>query len=1093
MNLASLNPNQSYTNSLNVNLPEGIASQYYILVRTDAYTQVLESNEGNNISSDSAGTVVNLTPPPDLFVTSIIKPGTAFSGQTINVQFTVKNQGSGGTRSSKWWDFVYLNNDSLPGGTLKKTIQRNGALDVDSSYTVSTSFTLPLTISGGYYVTIRTDVYDNVYEHASESNNNGISDSMRVILTPPPDLIVSNVEIQDTASNKQNVNLKYQLINQGGSPTTSAWYDYFYISEFNVFDNNSSTYIGGRYRSSVGNGDTLFTSQNITIPDNINGTYYVYVHSDVFGYQFEGNNDTNNVSSAEEIQIISPDLKPLNAAVASTDTSGKNTTVEWDITNIGEGSQYLTYVTDKIYLSRHNMYHPDSVTFLGQHSYSLALSPGDTVHTSKSITIPNGTTGNRYFFVHSDANNSIFENSRDSNNYARSNSMDVKLAPYPDLKPTAITTVDSTEAGQTISLTYSILNQGIRSAVKGWKDKLFISKDSIFNPNKVTLLKSNTTVKTILQDSTYYVEETGDIPVNISAGNYYFYIYTDQEDQRYEYVFENNNVLRSNAVYIDGYPPIDLKVTSLSIPDTAYSGQVSNMQWSVKNIGDASTIAPEWFDRLYLSTDTILDDNDIQILNTRMAIALQKDSSYTNNISFNLPNGISGTYCILLKADARNDNTDEDTLNNIYHSIVSAGVPKYMHIVLSKSSDLQITAWDIQSTGTAGQPTQISWEVENKGDTTTSSNSWNDKVYLSTDYIINNGDYYLGNRTHNGNLAKGASYTDTSSFYLPSNYTGNYIVIIKTDDGNREYEHNAENNNIVSSVMTISAAPPGDLIVSSVSAPNTSMAGGQITVNYEVKNTGSNPISGYRTDNVYISEDSLFDSEDILFASRTDFANLIPKTSKNLQVSGSLNSIKTGDYYMIVFADVKDNINETDNSNNTLASGVISVSIPELPLDVLTPDSLFDNKNLYYQLIIPDSLNGETILITLKGDSINGHNEIYTKLNEVPTRSDFDYNYKEPYAGNQEILIPAAAAGTHYILVYGTTSSGNKQNISLLAKKLDFSIRKVSPIAGGNTGQVTLKIEGSKFDSLTIFSLLKPGVIISPIKVPDSTLVLNPI
>jgi hypothetical protein len=57
------------------------------------------------------------------------------------------------------------------------------------------------------------------------------------------------------------------------------------------------------------------------------------------------------------------------------------------------------------------------------------------------------------------------------------------------------------------------------------------------------------------------------------------------------------------------------------------------------------------------------------------------------------------------------------------------------------------------------------------------------------------------------------------------------------------------------------------------------------------------------------------------------------------------------------------------------------------------------------------------------------------------------------------------------MMLYGNTQTTNHQDISVLAEILAFGIRAVNPSTGGNTGQVTLKITGSKFDPAMIIKL----------------------
>jgi parallel beta-helix repeat protein len=1078
-NPSALNPGQSYNQSISVNLPNGISGTYHFVVRSDAYNYQIESNEANNDKSDTTGMVVSLTPPPDLQVISVTKPGTVFSGQTIPVNFTVKNKGTGNTLSSTWYDLVYISQDSIFSGAAvnKSTHYHSGALDPDSSYIVNTTMNIPLTYVGKYFIYVTTDAYNYVYEHATESNNTGRSDSLKVILTPPPDLVVRNASVVDTASNRESITLQYHNINIGSSETVNSWYDDIYISTNTTFSTSTATLLGNVFHDYLDAGDTDYVSKVVTIPAGINGNYQLFVVTDYINQVFEGVNDTNNIFGPKPIFVRSPDLVVPLVQTPVSDTSGKTIQVNWWVKNQGPGNSFGGSRIDRIFISGYKQYHKDSVIQIDSVDYSATILAGDSAFKTKMVALPHGYYGDKYVYVTTDALNGIFENGNESNNTGRSDTIHVILEMYPDLRSVSVSGPDSSEAGQAITVNFKVDNIGNKIAQPVWKDRIFVSKDSVYNPAKVLLLGTQNYNKGLEVNEYYNGSMLVTLPATMSAGNYYFYLFTEATDVLYEYLYESNNIIRSSKVYINGYPPIDLDIQSITAPDSVKSGQNINFSWSVKNIGEAMTFADFWTDRAYFSTDTIFDSGDKLIGESQVDQDVKPDSTYTVNQSFAIPNGMSGDYYVLVLADAANVNNDEDTTNNKDVRRNSFGVKMRTNISLTPPPDLQITSWAIPSTGTSGQPIKVVWTVKNKGTGPTVTSSWADYIYLSTDYVINYGDYLIGTRTHNGNLAVNGIYSDSGDFFIPAYLTGNYIVIVRTDEGNVVYEHTNEGNNTVASAITIGPAPPADLIVSSVSAPASIIAGRSVTVNYQIKNIGSNPVLGYETDNIYASKDSIWDGTDFLFESANYYTSLAPNGTANRSMTNDLKGVSLGDYYFIVVTDVLNNVSEVKDTNNSKYSDPVFVTVPLLPMNTLTPDTLFDNKDLYYRLEIPGNLDGESILVQLKGDSIKGNNELFLKFGAVPTRSNFDFGYSTPFYGNQEIIIPDADSGVYYLLAYGNSSIADFQKITLFARILEFEIRKVSPVSGGNTGQVTLRIEGAKFDSLTEFSLVIDSLI----------------
>ena len=1080
INPSALNASQNYTQSTSVTLPNGISGNYYIFIESDKYGYIGEVNNSNNSARDTGKMVVTLTPPPDLIVTTVTRPSVAFSGATANLTYVIKNNGTGETRSGGWYDRVYLSTEKVLNGTSYqlKTNYHSGDLKVDSSYSITTSVTLPNYISGKYFFVVQTDLNNNEYEHASESNNTKGSDTIKVILTPPPDLIITNLSSVDTASNSEYVLINYNVINDGGTSTTNDFSEALYLCPTPTFNSSVSTIIGTKYHYPLDTKDTAKVSQNFPISKTLKGTYYLFVVADYYNQINEVSNEGNNVSSGFKIVIQSPDLRVSRVQVSSVDTTGSNTPISWTVKNHGTGDDYQGSRTDSIYISKFATWNRNNSTPVGSLRYSATILEGDTLPRNTTVRIPDGFDGNRYFFVVTDAAKEVYEPTMDTNNYKRSNLMNVILAPYPDLLPTFLSFPDSAKAGGLIGFDYRVKNQGKAKANANWKDRYYFSKDSVFNLTKVTVLAENT--RTTGLDTTELYEKTVymTLPASLARGNYFYYIFTDADKEVYEHFNDSNNIIRTKKIFIDGYPPVDLRVNCPAINDTMGSGGNYTLTYSVTNIGQAKTAVGSWSDAAYLSTDSILNAGDVLIATIGISKALDKDSTYSISQSVNIPNGLNGDYYLIIKTDISKLIKDIDTTNNKKPVCKSSGGSKKLRINLTPPPDLRITSWDIPSTGTSGQPIKIKWKVENKGTGSTRSGAWMDQFYLSTDYTIDNSDYPLGEKRHSGNLAANGSYNDSNEFNVPLDKVGNFIVIIKTDGANVEYEHTNEGNNVVSSVTNFTKAPPADLIVSQVTSPDSVLSGKTINVTWKIKNKGSNPASGYMTDNVYLSTDNKQDASDLLLTSEHYYISIAPNTevtnSKTLKVSG----VSIGNYYVLVTTDVLNNINESIDTNNTnTAPNLLNVNVPILPIAVKTKDTLTNGEKIYYRIEIPSNLVGESMLITLKADSVKGNNEIFVRHGQMVSGSEFDYKYREAFKGNQEIIIPELKLGTYYLMTTGQkTTSPNWQPIILFARIMPFEIRKVTPNKGGNTGEVTILIEGSKLDDPTIrFNLLKTG------------------
>jgi hypothetical protein len=192
-----------------------------------------------------------------------------------------------------------------------------------------------------------------------------------------------------------------------------------------------------------------------------------------------------------------------------------------------------------------------------------------------------------------------------------------------------------------------------------------------------------------------------------------------------------------------------------------------------------------------------------------------------------------------------------------------------------------------------------------------------------------------------------------------------------------------------------------------------------------------------------------------------------------------VSSLAEGSYHVLVKTDLLNNINEPNKNNNTSPSSrKIYVKAKELALNIPEFNTL-PTITRYYKLVIPDSLNGSTILVTLRSnDSLTMRNEMYMALGYVPSPARFDYQFNTPNYGNQQILMSSVVDSVYYIAIRCVSANPVVQNITLNAVQLPFALLTVQSNSGGNIGNVTVKLNGSLFTANMTARLSKPGTTI---------------
>ncbi|GAG53476.1 unnamed protein product, partial [marine sediment metagenome] len=169
-----------------------------------------------------------------------------------------------------------------------------------------------------------------------------------------------------------------------------------------------------------------------------------------------------------------------------------------------------------------------------------------------------------------------------------------------------------------------------------------------------------------------------------------------------------------------------------------------------------------------------------------------------------------------------------------------------------------------------------------------------------------------------------------------------------------------------------------------------------------------------------------------------------------------------GDYHIIVRTDIRNNVRESNETNNSGTSAeTIAVDVIELTLGVPYSSQLSTGAEHYYKVTVGA---GEDMLVTLDSASTTSANELYVRYEGMPDRGYYDFLYNAPFLPDQEVLVPGTQAGTYYILVRGDAVPDSPAGYTITAQLLEFGIRSLFPTYGGDTGTVTLSISGGKFE-----------------------------
>jgi len=196
----------------------------------------------NDVGATLTAETVNLTPPPDLAVSSVTAPSTASASHGLTFSYHVTNAGATATPNTVWLDSYYLS----PTATFNSStailigqLSRLGSLKAGDGYSNTVTGTVPNGLSGTYYLIVDTDSAGAVFE-LDKSNNFGAAAGTVQVSSHPADLAVTSASAPSTGPSGAAVLLNWTVTNQGAGDTVATnWMDNVYVDAGGTLDKNA--------------------------------------------------------------------------------------------------------------------------------------------------------------------------------------------------------------------------------------------------------------------------------------------------------------------------------------------------------------------------------------------------------------------------------------------------------------------------------------------------------------------------------------------------------------------------------------------------------------------------------------------------------------------------------------------------------------------------------------------------------------------------------------------------------------------------------------------------------------------------------------
>ncbi len=1084
-----LAPGESYKVTLNGAIPTTFYGDAYFFVYTDFYGQVYEHVASNNNVSRSELVNVILSPPADLIPVAVEIPASVSTGQTLPISFTVYNQGAGNPNVGNWCDKIYLSSapDTLVNPIELRAVNHSNGLAPNTTYTVTESIGLPSSLAvGEYYVYVVVDANQQVFEYEYENNNMLRSTSALTVVKP--DMVVTQIVSENTLIACYPANFSYTLQNVGeGLMDNVSITDNIYMS-LNANMSNASLLTSKTNTLSLAPQQTVSFNVSVQMPNLTEGTYYLFVLTDAGNALNEGNEDNNSLSyyPVTVLHQPLPDLKPTSLTMPASIQAGATAEVSFDVTNIGELDLSAANCKMEVYAVQggQQILCP-LVSQVEPLAGNITIPINGTLHFSEMVSVPaNVNSSCNTFLLKVDAQNEVLE--LDETNNTIQTSASVIDCPLPDMTATAFILPETIQAGTVMLVSFDVSNIG-ETVLEASDVNVVVyahwNGSTVLCPLKNQSSPTQGTAIHLEVGESVHYEQTVLLPPMVDHNCTQFTLTLDPNNAIYETNEDNNTATATTAVLDYSF---DLEMQSILFPNEITAGNTYSVEWTVKNSGTCpNDLVPmfvkangtyyqaqndnlpyPWVDKIYFSADETLSGDDLCVATKNRTMVLMSDSTYTVTATFDVPYSVVGERYLIAATDCTQVTYDQNRGNNTNNQPVT--------VLLGVLPDLRMTTLEVEPVLTADQTYTISYTVVNEGDGPTTQNQWKDVFYIGSVENNYSSAHRLAEKPYNGALEAGETYTATVEVTIPSSISGDYYVIGFTDATSVVYEHENEDNNVLSTPVTVALPLPCDLIVVDPSFPSTVVSGEEITVSWTLFNIGSNPASGRVRDAVYYSEDDQWSSDDIMLGYTEANVNIEANGQFDRQLTAVVQGVPQGNYHLIIKSNILHALNEASYDNNVcVAPMTLTIDYPVLAIGSSVERTMNSSQYLYYKMEVGPEYENQTLSCHLTTQSAYPGNGLYIAYGSVPSMSMFDFSASTPYEQDLEILIPSLKQGDYYLLARGGAQDGQPQNITLSTSIINFEILHINADHGSNTGSVTTQVLGAKFDSIMDFRLVQ--------------------
>jgi RHS repeat-associated protein len=273
--------------------------------------------------------------------------------------------------------------------------------------------------------------------------------------------------------------------------------------------------------------------------------------------------------------------------------------------------------------------------------------------------------------------------------------------------------------------------------------------------------------------------------------------------------------------------------------------------------------------------------------------------------------------------------------------------------------------------------------------------------------------------------------------------------------------------------MNLNAQSDFDLAAVSITGTESTVAGENLRVVWNVTNVGSKTISGSWVDSIYItSVDPAISAQNVKLGNAVVSATLQPGESAQFESVFRLPSVQSGSWAYMVVVNENHNIFEGAlvENNTIIATSTLNILAPTIPSGNTNVSVPPGGESIYQLGAIPES----GAVIFLSEPSI----EAFVARGYAPSTSRYDYKTIDIGSGALMIIIPSGAGTNDFYLSLKNTGTV-QANLSVDIQPLTLKLYSIGTRGIGNTGKYVISLTGTKMDTVSSVSLSSGGTQVS--------------